>query len=66
MAAQPDQPDQPWYEALFRQCARLMLTLRQLPVPRIAKVQGIATAALVASVRCGDACQVSAACPPST
>jgi enoyl-CoA hydratase/carnithine racemase len=33
------------YRALFAQCTRMMLTLRSLPVPVIARVQGIATAA---------------------
>ncbi len=31
--------------ALFRQCSRMMLTLRRLPQPVIARVQGLATAA---------------------
>ena len=39
------QPAQDYYEALFAQCSRLMLSLQQLPVPVIAQVQGIATAA---------------------
>ena len=34
-----------YYRRLFAQCTRLMLTLRRLPVPVIARVQGIATAA---------------------
>lgn len=34
-----------WYEALFAQCSQVMLGIRRLPVPVIAKVQGIATAA---------------------
>jgi enoyl-CoA hydratase/carnithine racemase len=46
-------PSQPYYEALFAQCARMMLTLQRLPVPVIARVQGIATAA---------GCQLVAAC----
>jgi enoyl-CoA hydratase/carnithine racemase len=46
-------PSQPYYEALFAQCAGVMLTLQRLPVPVIAKVQGIATAA---------GCQLVAAC----
>jgi enoyl-CoA hydratase/carnithine racemase len=46
-------PSQPYYEALFAQCARLMLTIQRLPVPVIARVQGIATAA---------GCQLVAAC----
>jgi enoyl-CoA hydratase/carnithine racemase len=47
------EPSQAYYEALFAQCARVMLTLQRLPVPVIAKVQGIATAA---------GCQLVAAC----
>ncbi len=46
-------PSQPYYEALFAQCARVMLTIQRLPVPVIARVQGIATAA---------GCQLVAAC----
>ncbi len=47
------EPSQPYYEALFAQCARMMMTIQQLPVPVVAKVQGIATAA---------GCQLVAAC----
>ncbi len=47
------QPSQSYYEALFAQCARMMLSLQRLPVPVIARVQGIATAA---------GCQLVAAC----
>jgi enoyl-CoA hydratase/carnithine racemase len=32
-------------KALFRQCSRMMLTLRRLPMPVIARVHGLATAA---------------------
>jgi enoyl-CoA hydratase/carnithine racemase len=39
------QPSQAYYERLFAQCARMMLTIQKLPVPVIARVQGIATAA---------------------
>jgi enoyl-CoA hydratase/carnithine racemase len=46
-------PSLPYYEALFAQCARMMLTIQRLPVPVIARVQGIATAA---------GCQLVAAC----
>ncbi|HSC63136.1 MAG TPA: enoyl-CoA hydratase [Caldimonas sp.] len=46
-------PSQAYYEALFAQCARLMLTIQRLPLPVIARVQGIATAA---------GCQLVAAC----
>ena len=38
-------PSQAYYEALFAQCGRMMLSLQQLPVPVIAQVEGIATAA---------------------
>jgi enoyl-CoA hydratase/carnithine racemase len=46
-------PSQSYYEQLFAQCARVMLTIQRLPVPVIARVQGIATAA---------GCQLVAAC----
>ena len=46
-------PSLPYYQALFAQCARMMLTIQRLPVPVIARVQGIATAA---------GCQLVAAC----
>jgi enoyl-CoA hydratase/carnithine racemase len=39
------QPTLDYYRRLFAQCSRLMLTLRRLPVPVIARVQGLATAA---------------------
>ena len=38
-------PSLAYYGALFRQCSALMLSLQHLPVPVIARVQGIATAA---------------------
>ena len=47
------EPSQTYYEELFAQCARLMLSIQRLPVPVIARVQGIATAA---------GCQLVAAC----
>ncbi|MGV8892592.1 MAG: enoyl-CoA hydratase [Burkholderiaceae bacterium] len=34
-----------YYQTLFKQCSKLMLTIQQLPQPVIARVQGIATAA---------------------
>jgi enoyl-CoA hydratase/carnithine racemase len=34
-----------YYQALFAQCSRMMLAIQNLPVPVIAKVQGLATAA---------------------
>jgi enoyl-CoA hydratase/carnithine racemase len=39
------QPSQQYYERLFAQCSRMMLSITRLPVPVIARVQGIATAA---------------------
>jgi len=39
------QPSLEYYESLFAQCTRLMLTIQRLPVPVIARAQGIATAA---------------------
>lgn len=47
------EPSLAFYEALFAQCSRMMLSIQALPVPVIAKVQGIATAA---------GCQLVAAC----
>jgi enoyl-CoA hydratase/carnithine racemase len=38
-------PSQDYYESLFAQCTRMMLSLQRLPVPVIARVHGIATAA---------------------
>ncbi len=38
-------PAQDYYERLFAQCGRMMMTIQRLPQPVIAKVQGIATAA---------------------
>lgn len=38
-------PEQAYYQKLFAQCSRMMLAIQQLPVPVIARVQGIATAA---------------------
>lgn len=37
--------DKPKIEALFRKCARMMLSIQQLPQPVIARVQGAAAAA---------------------
>jgi enoyl-CoA hydratase/carnithine racemase len=34
-----------YFQALFRQCARMMLTISQMPQPVIARVHGVATAA---------------------
>jgi enoyl-CoA hydratase/carnithine racemase len=38
-------PGLAYYQQLFARCSRMMLALQKLPVPVIAKVQGIATAA---------------------
>ena len=38
-------PSLGYYQRLFAQCTQVMLSLQKLPVPVIAKVQGIATAA---------------------
>lgn len=46
-------PDQAYYEALFVQCSRVMQRIVSLPVPVIARVHGIATAA---------GCQLVASC----
>ena len=46
-------PDKKYYDALFQQCSRMMITINRMPQPVIAKVQGIATAA---------GCQLVAAC----
>ena len=46
-------PHKAYYDQLFAQCSRMMMTINQLPQPVIAKVQGIATAA---------GCQLVAAC----
>jgi len=46
-------PERGYYEALFGRCRRLMTTLREIPQPVIAKVQGLATAA---------GCQLVASC----
>lgn len=38
-------PSLDYYERLFSQCSEMMLGIQQLPVPVIARVQGVATAA---------------------
>lgn len=38
-------PELAYYQTLFAQCSRMMLALQNSPVPVIAKVQGLATAA---------------------
>lgn len=39
------QPSLAYYQRLFAQCTHMMLSLRRLPVPVIARVHGVATAA---------------------
>jgi enoyl-CoA hydratase/carnithine racemase len=39
------EPSQAYYERLFAQCGRMMMTIQRLPVPVVARVHGIATAA---------------------
>ena len=39
------QPSLAYYQALFAQCSKLMLTIQRMPQPVIAQVHGIATAA---------------------
>ncbi|MCC6247874.1 MAG: enoyl-CoA hydratase [Rubrivivax sp.] len=39
------EPSQGYYERLFAQCGRMMMTIQRLPVPVVARVHGIATAA---------------------
>jgi enoyl-CoA hydratase/carnithine racemase len=39
------QPNRDFYEQLFAQCSRLMMSLQSLPQPVVAQVDGIATAA---------------------
>ncbi len=39
------QTDLGYFQALFARCSRFMLSIQQLPVPVIARVQGLATAA---------------------
>jgi enoyl-CoA hydratase/carnithine racemase len=38
-------PQRDYYERLFAQCGRMMMTIQQLPLPVIARVHGMATAA---------------------
>lgn len=39
------EPSLDYYQTLFAQCAKVMMAVQRLPVPVLAKVQGIATAA---------------------
>lgn len=45
MIAQPEAVALAYYQKLFAQCSRMMLSIQKLPVPVIARVQGLATAA---------------------
>ena len=38
-------PDLAYYQRLFAQCSKMMLSIQKLPMPVIARVQGLATAA---------------------
>lgn len=38
-------PELAYYQALFARCSRVMLSIRALPLPVVARVQGLATAA---------------------
>ena len=49
-------PSLDYYQRLFAQCGRMMMTVQRLPVPVIARVHGIATAA---------GCQLVAMCDPA-
>src|SRR5512140_890984 len=40
-----EKPSLAYYQGLFEQCSRVMLSILKLPVPVIARVQGVATAA---------------------
>jgi enoyl-CoA hydratase/carnithine racemase len=46
-------PSMAYYQSLFAQCSKLMIAIQRIPLPVIARVQGIATAA---------GCQLVAAC----
>jgi enoyl-CoA hydratase/carnithine racemase len=46
------EPSMDYYERLFAQCTRMMTSLQRLPIPVIARVHGIATAAAASSWRC--------------
>ena len=46
-------PDKNYYDELFHQCSRMMISINKMPQPVIAKVQGVATAA---------GCQLVGAC----
>lgn len=46
-------PDKNFYDELFQQCSRMMISINRIPQPVIARVQGVATAA---------GCQLVGAC----
>lgn len=57
------QPELVYYQKLFAQCTRMMLAIQNLPLPVLARVQGVATAAgcqLVAQ------CDLAIAASPAT
>lgn len=54
-------PSQEYYERLFAQCGQMMMSIQRLPVPVIAKVHGIATAAGCQLVAMCDLAVASAA-----
>ncbi|MFQ6016833.1 MAG: enoyl-CoA hydratase [Kiloniellaceae bacterium] len=54
-------PDEAYYHALFKQCSRMMLSLRRLPQPVIARVHGLATAAGCQLVATADLAVASSA-----
>ena len=45
LAEMSARPELTYYQQLFAQCSRLMLSIQQLPLPVIARVHGVATAA---------------------
>jgi len=55
------QPELAYYQRLFAQCSRMMMAIQNLPVPVIARVQGLATAAGCPR----PACRWCAICTPS-
>lgn len=55
------EPEQARHEAAFSACSRMMLSLQRLPVPVLAKVQGLATAAGCQLVAMADLAVASSA-----
>src|SRR6516225_9665358 len=58
-------PSMKYYERLFAQCSEMMLSIQRLPVPVIARVQGIATAAGCQLVAMCDLAVASSISKPS-